>query len=490
MSVSSDFPSTSMTNTSMLQPASLATHPQSWTKGEVTAWLRWCTEEYSIEPIPPEKFDLNGKALCLLTKTDFMDRIPRNGDVLYNSLIKLISKHQPGVSHSVPESKKSSASDRLYQTSVLSHPNLLIIPHAASPPQLSGLHSLTYHSRPAYVPIRPNHPHISPHEHDSCHGQSSVNGDMIFDELNTGAGNSPECRLLWEFIHLLLSNRKYTTYVSWENQEDYVFRINNPTGLAELWGQQKNRSNMTYEKLSRALRYYYRMNIIKKVPGKRLTYRFLQSPSKIQKGQRGAKPHYKLSLNELEDTDIAPDAPKSAPAAIKLDPDQDSSNGSSPEEFAHTCSTSSISFPRPAYPFSADKPSVYYSRLELQTRPTFSDVLSESERIFSQRPLAYLAHTSIQSFQNSEHLMLPYLAGSSTPRVQSPSYGRENDYFRPHSSYSMDAVSGRFSNRPDSIHFGNPSLCLPGAFGTEHRSSTSLQSEPEDLSIRSKNVTS
>jgi len=31
---------------------------------------------------------------------------------------------------------------------------------------------------------------------------------------------------------------------------------------------------MTYEKLSRALRYYYRMNIIKKVPGKRLTYRY------------------------------------------------------------------------------------------------------------------------------------------------------------------------------------------------------------------------
>jgi len=42
-----------------------------------------------------------------------------------------------------------------------------------------------------------------------------------------------------------------------------------------MWGQQKNRTNMTYEKLSRALRYYYRMNIIKKVSGKRLTYKYV-----------------------------------------------------------------------------------------------------------------------------------------------------------------------------------------------------------------------
>lgn len=47
----------------------------------------------------------------------------------------------------------------------------------------------------------------------------------------------------------------------------------NPAQLSRLWGIQKNRTNMTYEKLSRALRYYYRMDIIEKVPGRRLTYR-------------------------------------------------------------------------------------------------------------------------------------------------------------------------------------------------------------------------
>ena len=85
-----------------------------------------------------------------------------------------------------------------------------------------------------------------------------------------------DCRLLWEFIYQLLEEKTAAScsLVAWETDgSDLVFRILNPTGLADMWGQQKNRSNMTYEKLSRALRYYYRMNIIKKVQGKRLTYK-------------------------------------------------------------------------------------------------------------------------------------------------------------------------------------------------------------------------
>lgn len=41
---------------------------------------------------------------------------------------------------------------------------------------------------------------------------------------------SPDCRLLWEFIYQLLCDDKFSSYVSWERQEEYVFRINNPTG--------------------------------------------------------------------------------------------------------------------------------------------------------------------------------------------------------------------------------------------------------------------
>lgn len=35
----------------------------------------------------------------------------------------------------------------------------------------------------------------------------------------------------------------------------------------------QNRENMTYEKMSRALRHYYKLNIIKKEPGQKLLFR-------------------------------------------------------------------------------------------------------------------------------------------------------------------------------------------------------------------------
>jgi hypothetical protein len=39
--------------------------------------------------------------------------------------------------------------------------------------------------------------------------------------------------------------------------------------VAQLWGERKHKTNMTYEKLSRALRYYYDGDMISKVNGKR-----------------------------------------------------------------------------------------------------------------------------------------------------------------------------------------------------------------------------
>ena len=52
-------------------------------------------------------------------------------------------------------------------------------------------------------------------------------------------------------------------------------KLNNPEIVAQLWGARKNKPNMNYEKLSRALRYYYDGDMICKVHGKRFVYKFV-----------------------------------------------------------------------------------------------------------------------------------------------------------------------------------------------------------------------
>lgn len=47
------------------------------------------------------------------------------------------------------------------------------------------------------------------------------------------------------------------------------FKLIDPDEVARRWGVKKNKTNMNYDKLSRALRYYYDKSIMTKVHGKR-----------------------------------------------------------------------------------------------------------------------------------------------------------------------------------------------------------------------------
>lgn len=50
--------------------------------------------------------------------------------------------------------------------------------------------------------------------------------------------------------------------------------LQDPVEVAKLWGIRKRKPAMNYEKLSRALRYYYDKKIMYKSKGKRYTYQF------------------------------------------------------------------------------------------------------------------------------------------------------------------------------------------------------------------------
>ncbi|XP_077437889.1 ETS domain-containing protein Elk-1 [Vanacampus margaritifer] len=82
---------------------------------------------------------------------------------------------------------------------------------------------------------------------------------------------------LWQFLLHLLDDQRQRHLISWTG-EDGEFKLLDAEEVARLWGLRKNKNNMNYDKLSRALRYYYDKNIIKKVSGQKFVYRFVSQP--------------------------------------------------------------------------------------------------------------------------------------------------------------------------------------------------------------------
>ena len=70
---------------------------------------------------------------------------------------------------------------------------------------------------------------------------------------------------LWEFLLELLEDERYIPLISWTRKEEGEFKIKRQEEVAKRWGRLKQRAGMNYDKLSRALRYYYQKGIIKKV---------------------------------------------------------------------------------------------------------------------------------------------------------------------------------------------------------------------------------
>ncbi|XP_048389748.1 protein FEV [Stegostoma tigrinum] len=78
---------------------------------------------------------------------------------------------------------------------------------------------------------------------------------------------------LWQFLLELLSDGSNINCITWEGANG-EFKLIDPDEVARRWGERKSKPNMNYDKLSRALRYYYDKNIMTKVHGKRYAYKF------------------------------------------------------------------------------------------------------------------------------------------------------------------------------------------------------------------------
>uniref|UniRef100_A0A3Q3WGZ4 Transcription factor ETV6 n=1 Tax=Mola mola TaxID=94237 RepID=A0A3Q3WGZ4_MOLML len=418
------------------EPARLPVHlrlqPVYWSRDDVAQWLRWAEKEFALRPITSGSFQMNGKALLLLTKEDFRYRSPHSGDVLYELLQHILKQRKPHVFypstyfpgnsfHPLPESTVQHL--KLEETvrrpprgtePLNQHPPTIELRHRSrsphhttnkrSPPQQNhprpatedhlqsftqlpdSNHHLTEEMYPLSVspaasngrcstpreapcPGSPGGPEVCPprviqlmpstimnplllspnrsgggaamdfrqsrggtasqmthengrdgkvlnHQHQMLLAQQQQQHHLLqqqeealnrnhvimpvspLEEQQIPIGRIADCRLLWDYVYQLLSDSRYENYIRWEDAESKVFRIMDPNGLARLWGNHKNRTNMTYEKMSRALRHYYKLNIIRKEPGQRLLFRFMKTPDEIMNGQTDRLEHMESDTDE------------------------------------------------------------------------------------------------------------------------------------------------------------------------------------------------
>uniref|UniRef100_A0A336MJP5 CSON002562 protein n=1 Tax=Culicoides sonorensis TaxID=179676 RepID=A0A336MJP5_CULSO len=199
--------------------------PLLWNTGHVQHWLQWAIKQFNLQEIKPEDWNITGDSLCNIGLEAFKKKVPNDpGDRFWTS-IELLRKCK-FVAICQTKSDPVTTENESGGQSALKKPRIMKMGPSAS---LSSDKSI---------------------------------GDK--------AGQIQ----LWQFLLELLTDKHHKDIIEWQGTEG-EFKLTNPETVAQLWGERKNKPAMNYEKLSRALRYYYDGDLIAKVQGKRFVYKFV-----------------------------------------------------------------------------------------------------------------------------------------------------------------------------------------------------------------------
>uniref|UniRef100_A0A8C2ZJF9 Fli-1 proto-oncogene, ETS transcription factor-related sequence n=1 Tax=Cyclopterus lumpus TaxID=8103 RepID=A0A8C2ZJF9_CYCLU len=205
-------------------------YPEVWTQDHVRQWLDWAIKEYVLEEVDVMLFQaLDGKALCKMTKDDMMRLTSAyNADILLSHLSYL---------------RQSKRRFSLQPITLIGSPR-----------------PTGQQCKKVFIVLEATHLFTYPYQ---------TLGPISSRLANPGSGQIQ----LWQFLLELLSDSNNAGIITWEGTNG-EFKMTDPDEVAKRWGERKSKPNMNYDKLSRALRYYYDKNIMTKVHGKRYAYKF------------------------------------------------------------------------------------------------------------------------------------------------------------------------------------------------------------------------
>ncbi|KAI5733354.1 hypothetical protein M8J76_010862 [Diaphorina citri] len=229
-----------------------------WTSTDVRNWFRTISPDIGL---PASKFplhmfpeDLDGPKLLEMKKSDFIKKYQKLGENLYGKLEELIVTESCYDSGSGSDGSKTSGTsddnrDQSYPSSADNSDSDEdpLAPDPVPQPSTSTAPDVTPTRR---KPGRPK------------------------GVTNRNSRKKEKLGKVWQFLISLLHNPDYNpSLICWENYEEGKFRFVQSDKVAGLWGDTKHNETYNYEKFSRAMRYYYKHDILRSVDG-RLIYQF------------------------------------------------------------------------------------------------------------------------------------------------------------------------------------------------------------------------
>ncbi|EPY89417.1 ETS-related transcription factor Elf-3 [Camelus ferus] len=303
--------------------------PQLWSKAQVLDWISYQVEKhkYDASTIDLSRCDMDGAALCRCAPEELRLVFGPLGDQLYSQLWDLTSSFPDELSWIMELLEKDSMTLQeplgdqgpFEQGSPFAQE--MLEDYRQASPFYPGSFGAGAPS-PGSSEVSTTGTGTSQSSHASDSGGSDVDLDAPDTKLFSGDG-LPDCKKgdlkhgkrkrgrprklskesrecveskknkhaprgthLWEFIRDILIHPELNEgLMKWENRQEGVFKFLRSEAVAQLWGQKKKNSSMTYEKLSRAMRYYYKREILERVDGRRLVYKFGKNSSGWKEGE-------------------------------------------------------------------------------------------------------------------------------------------------------------------------------------------------------------